>query len=119
MRPIRRHKKAKPDHVKIKLGGFFMKKLDRFVLAFLLANACCLAVPPARALSEKEVAAINKSLRGAPAAELPVKSAVIVARAVASEKEATAVAVVRAAIAEKPAAAVAVVSSVVKAAPAT
>ena len=89
------------------------------VFAALIAIVVCLAAPPGHALSETEVAAISKIISNSPPAELPPKSAEIVANARQSEKEATAVAVVRAAIARKPASAVSVVSSTVKAAPFT
>jgi hypothetical protein len=89
------------------------------VLTGLLAIAACLAAPVGHALTETELAAIRKIISDAPAAELPLKSAEIVAKARQSEKVATAVAVVRAAIAKRPASAVSVVGSTVKAAPFT
>jgi len=96
-----------------------MKKNNQFALAALLASLTCFAASPAQALTEKEVSAINKTIKEAPAADLPVKAAEMVTQSAKKEKEAVAVAVVRAAIAKKPASAVSVVSSVVKAAPAT
>lgn len=89
------------------------------VLTGLLAIAACLAAPAGRALTDTELAAIRKIISDAPSAELPLKSAEIVAKARQSEKEATAVAVVRAAITKRPASAVSVVGSTVKAAPFT
>src|SRR5881394_1587694 len=82
---------------------------QRRVLTALLAMTACLAAPVGRALSETELAAITKIIANAPTAELPPKSAEIVAKARPSDKEATAVAVVRAAIARRPASAVSVV----------
>src|SRR5437867_2787906 len=96
-----------------------MKKTNHFALAALLAGLTCFATSPAQALTEKEVSAINKTIKEAPAADLPVKAAEMVTQSAKKEKEAVAVAVVRAAIAKKPASAVSVVSSVIKAAPAT
>src|SRR6266536_4412549 len=96
-----------------------MKKPNQFALAALLAGLTCFATTPAQALTEKEVSAINKSIKAAPAADLPVKAAELVTQSAKKEKEAVAVAVVRAAITTKPASAVPVVSSGVKAAPAT
>src|SRR6266568_5862476 len=96
-----------------------MKKPNEFALAALLAGLTCFATTPAQALTEKEVSAINKTIKEAPAADLPVKAAEMVTQSAKKEKEAVAVAVVRAAIAKKPASAISVVSSVVKAAPST
>ena len=96
-----------------------MKKPNQFALAALLAGLTCFATTPAQALTEKEVSAINKTIKAAPAADLPVKAAELVTQSAKKEKEAVAVAVVRAAIAKKPAIAVSIVSSVVKAAPFT
>src|SRR5882672_9858664 len=96
-----------------------MKYNNRIVLAALLAAATSLAIPSVQALTAKEVASINKTIKDAPAAELAVKAAELVTKAAKKEKEATAVAVVSAAIAKNPASAVTVVSSVIKAAPAT
>src|SRR6266568_3594165 len=96
-----------------------MKKPNEFALAALLAGLTCFATTPAQALTEKEVSAINKTIKEAPAADLPVKAAEMVTQSAKKEKEAVAVAVVRAAIAKHAAVAVSVVSSVVKAAPAT
>jgi hypothetical protein len=96
-----------------------MKKTNKFVLAALLASLTCFTTSPAQALTEKEVSAINETIKAAPAADLPVMAAEMVTEAAKKEKEAVAVAVVRAAIAKKPVSAVPVVSSVVKAAPAT
>src|SRR5437870_1187992 len=96
-----------------------MKLKNEFALAALLAGLTCFATPPAQALTEKQVSAINKTIMAAPAADLPVKAAEMVMQAALKEKEAVAVAVVRAAIAKKPASAVSVVSSVIKAAPFT
>jgi hypothetical protein len=96
-----------------------MKKTNQFALAALLAGLTCFVTSPAQALTEKEVSAINKTIKEAPAADLPVKAAEMVTQTSKKEKEAVAVAVVRAAIAKKPASAVSVVSSVVKAAPFT
>jgi hypothetical protein len=102
-----------------KIDPLLMKKTNRFALAALLAGLMCFATSPAQALTEKEVSAINKTIKEAPAADLPVKAAELVTQSAKKEKEAVAVAVVRAAIAKKPASAVSVVSSVVKAAPFT
>ena len=102
-----------------KIDPLLMKKTNRFALAALLAGVMCFATSPAQALTEKEVSAINRTIKEAPAADLPVKAAELVTQTVKKEKEAVAVAVVRAAIAKKPASAVSVVSSVVKAAPFT
>jgi len=96
-----------------------MKKPNQFALAALLAGLTCVATTPAQALTEKEVSAINKTIKAAPAADLPVKAAEMVTQSAKNEKAAVAVAVVRAAIAKKPAIAVSIVSSVVKAAPFT
>jgi len=96
-----------------------MKKNKRFALAALLAGLTCFATSPAQALTEKQVSAINKTIKEAPAADLPAKAAEMVTQSSKKEKEAVAVAVVRAAIAKKPASAVSVVSSVIKAAPST
>jgi hypothetical protein len=96
-----------------------MKKHNQFALAALLAGLTCFATTPAQALTENEVSAINKTIKEAPVADLPVQAAEMVTRAAKKEKEMVAVAVVRAAIAKKPASAVSVVSSVVKAAPFT
>src|SRR5437762_12751867 len=96
-----------------------MKKHNRFALAALLASLTCFATSPAQALTEKEVSAINKTIKEAPAADLAVKAAEMVTQSAKKEKEAVAVAVVRAAIAKKRAIAVSIVSSVVKAAPFT
>jgi len=96
-----------------------MKKTNQFALAALLTGLTCFATSPAQALTEKEVSAINKTIKEAPAADLPVKAAEMVTQSAKKEKEAVAVAVVRAAIAKKPASAVSVVSSVIKAAPST
>src|SRR5437773_4219560 len=96
-----------------------MKKNNQFVLAALLASLTCFATSPAQALTEKEVSAINKTIKEAPAADLAVKAAEMVTQSAKKDKEAVAVAVVRAAITKKPASAVSVVSSVVKAAPST
>ena len=89
------------------------------IFSGLLAIVACLAVPVARALTETELAAIRKIISDAPTAELPLKSAEIVAKARQVDKESTAVAVVCAAIAKRSASAVSVVSSTVKAAPFT
>lgn len=94
-----------------------MKNNDGVFLSALLAGVTFLAAPVSQALTEKEVTAINKAISAAPTAELPIKSAEIVARAPRSAKAATGVAVVRAAITKRPAIAVPVVSSIVKAAP--
>src|SRR5437870_8717513 len=96
-----------------------MKKTNQFALAALLTGLTCFATSSAQALTEKEVSAINKTIKEAPIADLPIKAAELVTQSVKKEKEAVAVAVVRAAIAKKPASAVSVVSSVVKAAPFT
>jgi hypothetical protein len=96
----------------------FMKN-NRIVLGTLLAGLMCLAVSPARALTEKEVTTLNKAITGAPVADLANKAAELVKKAAKKEKEATALAVVRAAVAKSPANVVTVVSSVIKAAPAT
>jgi hypothetical protein len=96
-----------------------MKENNRFVFLVLLGGILCLTAPLGQALTEKEVATINKAITNAPVAELAVKSAEIVTRALDSEKEATAVAVVSAALTRKPASAISVVSSTVRAAPAT
>ena len=96
-----------------------MKKQNPFALVTLLAGLTCLATTPAQALTENEVATINKNIKEATVADLPVQAAEMVTRAAKKEKEMVAVAVVRAAIAKKPASAVSVVSSVVKAAPFT
>lgn len=96
-----------------------MKKTNQFALAALIASLTCFVTSPAQALTEKEVSVINKTIKEAPAADLPAKAAEMVKQAAQKEKEAVAVAVVRAAIAKKPASTVPVVSSVVKAAPAT
>jgi hypothetical protein len=96
-----------------------MKNNKRFVVAAVLATLMCFAGSPAQALTKKETAAIAKSIKEAPVAELALKAAEAVTKAPKKEKEATAVTVVRAAIAKNPAAAVTVVSSVIKAAPST
>ena len=96
-----------------------MKKPYEFALAALLAGLTCFATTPAQALTDKEVSAINKTIKAAPIADLPIKAAELVTQSVKKEKEAVAVVVVRAAIAKKPAIAISVVSSVVKAAPFT
>src|SRR2546426_4335155 len=102
-----------------KIDPLLMKKTNQFALAALLTGLTCFAASPAQALTEKEVSAINKAIKQAPAADLPVKAAEMVTQSAKKEKEAVAVAVVRAAIAKKPASAVSVVSSVIKAAPFT
>ena len=102
-----------------KLDFLIMKKHNQFALAALLAGLTCFATSPAQALTDKEVSAINQTIKEAPAADLPVKAAELVKQSAKKQKESVAVAVVRAAIAKKPASAVSVVSSVVKAAPAT
>ena len=102
-----------------KLTLLTMKKPNQFAVAALLAGLTCFATTPAQALTEKEVSAINNTIKAAPAADLPVKAAELVTQCAKKEKEAVAVAVVRAAIAKKPAIAVSIVSSVVKAAPLT
>lgn len=96
-----------------------MKNNKRIALSAMLVALTCFATSPAQALSEKAVSTINKTIKEAPAADLPAKAAEIVTQASKKEKEAVAVAVVRAAVAKKPASAVPVVSSVVKAAPST
>jgi hypothetical protein len=96
-----------------------MKKHNQLALAALLTGLTCFATTPAQALTENEVSAINKTIKEATVADLPVQAAEMVTRAAKKEKEMVAVAVVRAAIAKKPAIAVSVVSSVVKAAPFT
>src|SRR5687768_3713344 len=85
------------------IDPLFMKKTNRFALAALLVGLTCFAVAPAQALTEKQVSAINTTIKEAPTADLPAKAAEMVAKSAKKDKEAVAVAVVRAAIAKKPA----------------
>lgn len=94
-----------------------MKAPLRTIIAFLYATVSSLALPSAQALTESDLATIDRTLNRLTVAELPLKSAEITARAPSPEREATAVAVVRSAVTRKPAAAVAVVASTVRAAP--
>jgi hypothetical protein len=96
-----------------------MKKNNHYALSALVAGLVCFATSPAQALTEKEVSTINKTIKEAPAADLPARAAEVVSQTAKKDKEAVAVAVVRAAITKKPASAVSVVSSVIKAAPST
>ena len=55
-----------------------MKKPYEFALAALLAGLTCFATTPAQALTDKEVSAINKTIKAAPIADLPIKAAELV-----------------------------------------
>ena len=101
--------------VNARLNLLLMKilKLNRFAgLAFALVALSALSVS-----AEVSSKAIEKSLTGIRAPELPAKAASLVVKATAIDQTATTIAVVKAAIAANPTSAAAVVGAISKAAP--